>query len=122
LIIVDTSVLIAIQQQEAEAESFLSVLARAPSSCIAAPTYFETLLVAFSKKVAGEREDLRCLVVDLGLSVVPWTSAMAETAATAFERLGRGRHKAALTSAIACPTPLPNRSTHPCFTRAAISR
>jgi len=94
LIVVDTSVLIAIIAQEIDADLYISALEQAAACCIAAPNYFEALLVATGKK--SDPNSVRRLVVESGMTVVSWTEAMAELAAQAYIQYGRGRHKAAL--------------------------
>lgn len=96
MIVVDASALIAILLDEAEAATFVSILARSEDSCIAAPTLFETMIVAISKKEAVGVDDVHRLLAEFGIAVVPWTPGMAEFATEAFHRFGRSRHKAAL--------------------------
>lgn len=86
--------LIAIIEQEIDADIYISALERSAACCIAAPNYFEALLVATGKK--SDPNSVRRLVIESGMTVVTWTEAMAELAAQAYIRFGKGRHKAAL--------------------------
>ncbi len=93
MIVVDTSVLIAILQDEPEASDFLTIISSG-RSVVGAPTQFETLLVA-AKHPTGQA-DIGKLIASSSIECVPWTLQHATIAADAFLRFGKGRHKAAL--------------------------
>ena len=94
MIVVDTSVLIAILQGEPEAEHFLEVLSGEPRCVLGAPTKFEALLVA-AKRPNGQA-DLNAFIDELGIKVIDWTDDHASIASEAFLRFGKRRHKANL--------------------------
>jgi len=58
-------------------------------------SYVELTIVALSRGIAG-RAELDETLADARITVLPITSEQVALAATAFERFGRGRHKASL--------------------------
>lgn len=76
-LVVDSSAVIAVLLHEPQSEAVLRRLAEAQRPAMAAPTRTEILLVALTKLGASGRE-------------------LADAAALAFERFGRGRHPSAL--------------------------
>lgn len=63
---------------------------------IAAPTLFETMLVAISKKETVGIHHVNALLDQFGIQIVPFSVELAPIAAEAYRRFGKGRHKAAL--------------------------
>jgi ribonuclease VapC len=94
LTVVDTSALIAILQNEAEAGDFFTLLSDEVDCQIGAPTKFELLMVA-ARKPTGQ-EDVRQLLSVLNVATIDWTDQLADIAAKAFLTYGKGRHPAAL--------------------------
>ncbi len=94
MIVVDTSALIAILQDEAEAGDFFTLLSEETDCRIGAPTKFELLMVAVRKPTG--QEDVRQLLSVLNVATIDWTDKLADIAATAFLSYGKGRHPAAL--------------------------
>ncbi len=96
MIVVDTSAIIAIMKAEPEASAFITLLGTATRSVMAAPTRFETLMVAISRKDDQARLEADGLIEKLGIEIVDWTAQFADLATDAFDKYGKGRHKAAL--------------------------
>lgn len=94
MIVIDTSALIAILQDEPESALLLDALEKTSHCLIGAPTKFETLLVA-AKRPTGQA-DVRAVLRSLQCEVADWTNDLADIAAEAFLRYGKGRHPAAL--------------------------
>ena len=101
MIAVDTSALIAILADEAEARAFRSVLI-ATEAVIGAPTYLEFAMVAVVKSPVITSSDLAKFLGYLNVSVVDFTADDARMAEAAFRKYGKGRHKAALNFGDCC--------------------
>jgi ribonuclease VapC len=93
MIAIDTSALMAIVLGEAEADACINVLGIESEVLISAGTVAEALIVASRRNVG---EQMVNLIDGLGFDVVPVTPASARRIAAAYERWGRGVHKAAL--------------------------
>lgn len=94
MIVIDTSALFAILQEEIEAPSILGRIAEGEKLLIGAPTKFEALIVA-AKRPDGQ-DKVKRLLKNLNAEVADWTDALADIAGDAFIRFGKGRHPAAL--------------------------
>jgi ribonuclease VapC len=88
--VVDTSALIAILNNEPERASFLDKIRQADRCFISALSLYETQLVALSR--LGERglEELEQLVDELGFSVVPFDRPQADLSTATYRRFGKG--------------------------------
>jgi ribonuclease VapC len=93
VITVDTSALMAILLDEAEAEACIAALITADRLLISAGTVAETLIVAGRRNVG---EEAAKLVTGMGFEVVPVTVATAKDIAEAYAQWGKGVHPAAL--------------------------
>lgn len=95
--ILDSSAIVAILLNEDGADELEAKVAAAPALGIGAPTFVETLMVLSSR--FGRELAARNLEGFLSRSeavVVSFTEDHARTAAEAFARFGKGRHRAAL--------------------------
>ena len=101
MIAVDTSALIAILADEAEARAFRNVLV-ATEAVIGAPTYLEFAMVAVVKSPVITSADLAKFLRYLNVSIVDFTPEDARVAETVFRKYGKGRHKAALNFGDCC--------------------
>ncbi len=63
---------------------------------IGTPTLTETAVVLTARRRGRSGDELERLLEELDVTVVPFTLAHHEVAARAYERYGRGRHKANL--------------------------
>lgn len=93
MIAVDTSALMAIILDEAQADACIAALEAADEILISAATVAESLIVASRRGVGVE---MTSLVEDLGLNVIPVTGASAQRIAQAYSRWGKGIHSAGL--------------------------
>ena len=75
---------------------FLTGPALAHRECIGTPTLTETAIVLAARRRGRGGDELAGLLEELDVAVVPFTLAHHEVAARAYERYGRGRHKANL--------------------------
>ena len=96
MIVVDTSALVAILKHESGSDLFLDRLASADGVFIGAPSKFELLLVMGRSQGENGMKDARLLLDNLQITVLDWTSALADIAADALLGYGKGRHPAKL--------------------------
>ena len=96
MIVVDTSVVVAILTREAEIELFLRSLFDAEQVLIAAPTLFETRMVLERRLAMEAVAELDALMGLVGMVCAAWTLEHAILAHDAFLRFGKGRHPAGL--------------------------
>lgn len=94
MIAVDASALVAIGDDEPEAERFLDVLERNPS-CISAVNYVETGLILIGRGRLATQEDLDEWLKQLGAKVMP-DENLAMAALSAYLIYGRRYHPAKL--------------------------
>ena len=92
----DASALIAILQSESGAMDLVDRILEADVVRIGTPTLVETAIVLAHKRQRSTLADVTALIDELGITVVPFGVEHWEAAASAFERFGRGRHKASL--------------------------
>jgi len=95
-VIVDTSALIALIQNEPAAEQVAAVLAGASAFFVGAPTLTETLVVLTARQGPVARTVFDRLRSEINLGVVEYTADHAYAAQRAYLRFGRGRHPAGL--------------------------
>ena len=111
--VIDTSALIAILEQEEGARAFAEAIAGADTRLVSAATVVEAGIVMLARRgeLGGARLD--DLLRDADVEVVPVTADHARIAQEAFARFGKGRHPAQLnfgdtfTYALALATGLP---------------
>jgi ribonuclease VapC len=94
--IIDTSALIAILDQEPEAERIARTLASTPERMLSAANLLEIGIVMQVRRGDDGARDVDLLLAKLRVEIVPFTATQAETARKAFRRYGRGRHDAKL--------------------------
>lgn len=88
--IVDTSALVAIIQNEDDSAALLHALAASASPTIAAPTLLEARIVVSTKLGNPARRQLDALIKTHRISVEPFTEPLADVAADAFRDYGKG--------------------------------
>jgi ribonuclease VapC len=94
--VIDSSALIAILLDEADASLFVSAIANSPTRLLSAATYVEASLVMMRRRNFESVAALDNLVDQLRISIVPVDHAQALLAREAFRRFGKGRDKAGL--------------------------
>jgi ribonuclease VapC len=95
-VIVDTSALIALIQNEPTAKQVAAVLAGTRSPVIGAATLTETLIVLTARQGPVARTVFDRLRSEINLSVAEFTADHAYAAQRAYLRFGRGNHPASL--------------------------
>jgi ribonuclease VapC len=93
--VVDTSALIAILNNEPERAAFLDKIKQADRCFISALSLYEAELVALSRLGEQGLDQLTQLVDELGFSVVPFDRPQADLCAAAYRRFGKGSGSAA---------------------------
>ena len=93
MIVVDTSVLMAIALDEPDADGCIAALADADEVLISAGTLAETLIVAAGKGIASK---MARTVEAFGFTVKPVSESDARRVGQAYARWGKGIHPASL--------------------------
>ncbi|MGD0642813.1 MAG: type II toxin-antitoxin system VapC family toxin [Roseiarcus sp.] len=93
MIVVDTSALMAILLNEAQAEACAAVLARESVAAMSAASVAEALIVAGRRDRASE---MASVIYLLGFEVIPVTEATAQRVAAAYAQWGKSVHPAGL--------------------------
>jgi len=94
--VIDSSAIIAILQNEPGAENLIDALLDAAVRRVSAANLLEAAIMMQARYGdAGERE-VDVLLQRLGIDVVPVTPQHAEIARSAYRRYGKGRHPAGL--------------------------
>lgn len=94
--VIDTSALIAILQNEPTADALVAAIESAPARLISAASVVEASLVLIARYGDSGDALLDRLLRTLDVEIVPITEAHATLARDAALRFGRGRHPAAL--------------------------
>ena len=94
--IIDTSALIAMLEQEPEAGRIARALAATPERSLSAANLLEAGIVMQARRGDEGARDLDLLLAKLSVEIVPFTARQAEIARKAFRRYGRGQHDAEL--------------------------
>lgn len=94
MIVVDTSAYIAIFQGEPEAQTLSVALGRSQRRLMSAGNYVEAGILAATR--FGGRGELDGWLRERDIGIIPVDRILAEIAADAFARFGKGRHAAGL--------------------------
>ena len=94
--IIDTSALVTILDQEPEAERIVRAMATASDRKLSAANLVEAGIVMQARRGDEGARDLDLLLAKLKIEIIPFTARQADLARKAFRRYGRGRHPAQL--------------------------
>jgi ribonuclease VapC len=94
--VIDTSGIVAIAQNEPEAEIFERLIAEAPRRLISAATFLETALVIESRLGEAGGAELDLWMHKARVEIVPLDARQTDLARRAWRRYGKGRHPAGL--------------------------
>ena len=94
--VVDTSAVMALLEDEADADAITQALEQADERLLSAVSLLEAGMLATSRKGAAGRQQLDALIAAAEFEVVAFDAEQAWVACLAFERYGKGRHPAAL--------------------------
>ena len=94
--IIDTSALVSILDQEPEAEHLAHAISTASERMLSAANLVETGIVMQVRRGDEAVRDLDLLLAKLKIEIVAVSARQASLARKAFQRFGRGRHPARL--------------------------
>ncbi len=94
--VIDTSALLAILQDEPERRVFNEAIEAADSRALSTANFVETSIVIEARYGAEGVRDLDLFVERAEIELVPVDAAQARIACRAFSRFGKGRHRAGL--------------------------
>jgi ribonuclease VapC len=94
--IVDTSALVAVLDQESEAQRIVRTLASAPERILSAANLVEVGIVMQARRGDDGARAVDLLLAKLRVDIAAVTANQADIARKAFRRYGRGRHAANL--------------------------
>jgi ribonuclease VapC len=94
--VVDTSALVAIFREEAEASEFIDRIDLAETAIISTVTAVEVVAVLCSARIGATRQQADQLIEKLGLRTEPVDRDQQMLATDAMMRFGKGRHPARL--------------------------
>lgn len=100
--VIDTSAVIAILQQEDEAQSFADLIAADRYRLMSAVSYLESAIVISSRYGSTGQAQLEALLRNYAISVIPFTPTQAEAARVAYSTYGKGHHPARLNMGDCC--------------------
>lgn len=101
MIVVDSSVFVALLLEEPEVDRLRRTLIAQAQRVMSAGTYLECAIVAAGRGLGG-RAVLDDWLARRSIEIVPVDLALAQIAADAFVRYGKGRHPAALNYGDCC--------------------
>jgi ribonuclease VapC len=96
MIVVDTSVLVAILREEDDAAEWINVFDKTSKSQMSVVSYVETSMVIHGRARDTDPNKVADLVEALRIEIMPVSLEQGETAVAAFLRYGKGRHRAGL--------------------------
>lgn len=96
MIVVDTSVLVAILREEVDAADWIDVFDRTSKSLMSVVSYVETSMVIHGRARDMDPDKVTDLIKSLQIEIMPVSLEQGEAAVAAFLRYGKGRHRAAL--------------------------
>ncbi len=94
--VIDTSALVAILQNELERGEFTTAIEEAESCAVSAASIVETSMVIESRYGSDGCRDLDLLISKARIVIAPVDAAQSRIARMAFSRYGKGRHPAGL--------------------------
>lgn len=90
MIVVDSSALVAILEEEPEHSRFKAAIQAAPRRMVSSVTVYETGIVMLRRRGAGALADVDELIDVFGFEIVPFDRALVAAALAAYARFGRG--------------------------------
>ncbi|HYJ20650.1 MAG TPA: type II toxin-antitoxin system VapC family toxin [Solirubrobacterales bacterium] len=94
--ILDSSAIVSVIEEEDGAADLAAALARARSVAVGAPTLFETAIVLIAREGKAGRRSLVRFLEDNEVAAISFGARHWAVAAEAFIRFGKGRHPARL--------------------------
>jgi ribonuclease VapC len=94
--VIDSSAVLAILQDEPERASFNRAIAADRVRLLSAANYLEVAIIIDRRRGEEGARDLRHYLIDAAINIVPVSASQAELARAAYRRFGRGYHPARL--------------------------
>src|SRR5579863_3726686 len=94
--VIDTSAILAILNDEPERAAFNETIARSEACLISTASFVEASIVVESNRGYEGLRDFDLLIASAGIELVPVDAEQAHIARQAFRQYGKGRHSAAL--------------------------
>jgi ribonuclease VapC len=94
--VIDTSAVLAILQDEPERRRFAESIEAADTTCMSAATWVESSIVIEARYGSDGLRDFDRLMERIAVEIVPVDLEQARAAREAFRRFGKGRHPAGL--------------------------
>jgi len=94
--VIDTSAVLAILQDEPERRRFAESIEAADTTCMSAATWVESSIVVEARYGSDGLRDFDRLMERIAVEIVPVDLEQARAAREAFRRFGKGRHPAGL--------------------------
>lgn len=94
--VIDSSALLAILEDEAESRLFRDAIEADPTRLVSAATMLETAIVVISRKGEPGLAELRAFRDAASIETIPFGADLADIALDAFRRFRKGRHPARL--------------------------
>lgn len=111
--VIDTSAVIAILQQEAEAQQFAELIAADRYRLMSAVSHLESAIVIGSRYGVTGQAQLDALLRTHAISIIPFTPVQAEAARAAYFTYGKGHHPARLNMGDCCTYALAKTTGEP---------
>jgi ribonuclease VapC len=96
VIVVDTSIVIAIIKDEPEAATFVDILDESQMTIMSVVSYVEAHMVTNDRRLRTEAADVDNVLAAAGIEIVDVTRDQARLAVSAFLAYGKGRNRARL--------------------------
>lgn len=96
MIVVDTSIVIAIIKDEPEAATFVDILDDSQMTIMSVVSYVEAHMVTNNRRLRTEATDVDNILAAAGIEIVDVTRDQAGLAVSAFLAYGKGRNRARL--------------------------
>jgi ribonuclease VapC len=94
--VIDSSAIVAILQEEPEMDIFLALLNADSTRLMSAASYAESAIIIEDRYGYEGMRDFKLLITEAGVEVEPVTYEQAELAHEAYRQYGRGNHPARL--------------------------
>jgi ribonuclease VapC len=96
MIVVDSSVIVAILREEDDASTWIETLDQTTKALMSVVSFVETSMVIYGRARDTDPGEVADLLDALRIEVIPVTLEQGDAAVAAFLRYGKGRHRAGL--------------------------
>jgi len=111
--VIDTSAILAVLLNEAEAEFFAQAIASDPRRLVSAVSILEAGIVVRTRKGPSGGQALDQLIESAGLTIADFDAEQARLARVAYEQFGKRQHPAALNLGDCCSYALARHTGEP---------